>query len=160
PGLAWIKDHEGRYLYVNEMAERAFGHTRDVLQGKTDNDIFPPQTAAQFRENDYEALHSINGVQIVETLKHGDGVVHHSIVSKFPIAGDVSPMVGGIAIDITDRKRAEETVNSLLRISKLLNATLSIDELLDILVQEAMSLVGAQSGLSGLLTSRGMVSSK
>src|SRR5262249_36959132 len=94
PGLAWIKDHEGRYLYVNEMAERAFGHTRDVLQGKTDNDIFPPQTAAQFRENDYEALHSINGVQIVETLKHGDGVVHHSIVSKFPIAGDVSPMVG------------------------------------------------------------------
>jgi PAS domain-containing protein len=24
PGLAWIKDHEGRYVFVNDAAERAF----------------------------------------------------------------------------------------------------------------------------------------
>lgn len=162
PGLAWIKDDEGRYLYVNEAAERVFGVSRDRLLGQTDNEIFPPATAAQFRKNDSEALQSTEGVQVVETLRHDDGIVHHSIVSKFPIAGptDESTMIGGIAIDITDRKRAEETVTALLRISKQLNSTLSIDGLLDILAQEAISLIGAEAGVSGLLTPQGMVCTK
>ncbi len=162
PGLAWIKDDEGRYLYVNEAAERVFGVSRDRLLGQTDSEIFPPETAAQFRKNDSEALQSTEGVQVVETLRHDDGVVHHSIVSKFPIAGptDESTMIGGIAIDITDRKRAEETVTALLRISKQLNSTLSIDGLLDILAQEAISLIGAEAGVSGLLTPQGMVCTK
>ena len=29
PGLAWIKDSQGRYVYANEAAERAFGTPRD-----------------------------------------------------------------------------------------------------------------------------------
>ncbi|MGH7128566.1 MAG: PAS domain-containing sensor histidine kinase, partial [Planctomycetaceae bacterium] len=53
---------------------------------------------------------SESGIQAVETLEQEDGVVHHSLVSKFPIpAADGRPaMVGGMAIDITGRKRAEE----------------------------------------------------
>jgi len=162
PGLAWIKDDKGRYLYVNEAAERVFGVSRERLIGRTDDDLFSADTAAQFRKNDHEALHSGQGVQVVETLKHDDGVVHHSIVSKFPIARptEASSMVGGIAIDITDRKRAEETVTALLRISKQLNSTLSIDGLLDILVLEATALVGAEAGASGLLTPQGMACTK
>lgn len=161
PGLAWIKDIEGRYVYVNEAAERVFGVQREVLEGKTDLDIFPPEVATQFRQNDFEALSSGKGVQIVETLKHEDGTIHHSIVNKFPISSSNElALVGGIAIDITDRKRAEETVSSLLRISKQLNSTLSIDGLLDILVQEAISLVGGEAGVSGLLTPQGMVCRK
>lgn len=162
PGLAWIKDDEGRYLYVNEAAERVFGMSRDRLLGQTDDEIFCPETAAQFHKNDSEALRSSEGVQVVETLKHDDGVIHHSIVSKFPIAGphDETTMIGGIAIDITDRRRAEETVTALLRISKQLNSTLSLDGLLDILAQESIALVGAEAGVSGLLTSQGMVCTK
>lgn len=60
-------------------------------------------------------------------------------------------------IDITQRKRAEETVRALLRISERLNATLDVDELLDILVQEAIDLADAESGTSGLQTPQGMV---
>ena len=46
PGLAWIKDPDGRYLYANDAAERAFGDPRDRLYGKTDAEVFPPETAA------------------------------------------------------------------------------------------------------------------
>ena len=110
PGMAWIKDLEGRYVYANDSAFTIFGRPRDVLYGKTDREVFSPEEAAQFTENDHKAAASQTGVQLVETLKHRDGVLHHSIVSKFPILGedDRPAFVGGIAIDITDRLRAEK----------------------------------------------------
>jgi PAS domain S-box-containing protein len=109
PGLAWAKDLEGRYVYANDAALKAFGISREELYGKTDDAIFPPATAAQFRENDQRARAAGAGVQVVETLEQPDGVLHHSLVSKFPIPGpDGATLVGGMAIDITDRKRAEE----------------------------------------------------
>jgi PAS domain S-box-containing protein len=112
PGLAWIKDVQGRYVFVNDAAERAFRAPREQLYGKTDDDLFPPATAAQFRENDRRAKASESGVLVIETLEHSDGVVHHSLVSKFPIPGaDGRPaLVGGMAIDVTERKRAEDTL--------------------------------------------------
>ena len=86
PGLAWIKDLDGRYVFVNDAAEQAFRRPREELLGRTDTEIFPPHVAAQFRGNDAEALASGTGIETIETLEQGDGV-HHSIVSKFPIPG-------------------------------------------------------------------------
>ncbi|HWS89922.1 MAG TPA: PAS domain S-box protein [Pyrinomonadaceae bacterium] len=110
PGLAWIKDLEGRYVYANEAAARAFRVPREELKGKTDAEIFPPETAAQFRENDRRALEA-GGVLTLERLEHPDGV-HHSIVSKFPMPGrdGQTLLVGGVAIDVTERIRAEEAL--------------------------------------------------
>lgn len=159
PGLAWIKDQDGRYRYANGAAQNAFSVSHEELYGRTDDDIFPAATAAQFRANDREALARGQGIQFTETLIHDDGLVHHSLVSKFPLAdrtGDPAG-IGGMAIDITERKRAEETVSSLLRISSRLNSTLSVDQLLDILVLEARDLVGAEAGVAGLRTAEGMV---
>lgn len=110
PGLAWIKDLEGRYVYVNEAAGLVFQTSREEVLGKRDEDIFPAAVVDQFRENDRQALMSQAGVQVIETLKHQDGVLHHSIVSKFPILGpDGRPvLIGGMAIDMTARKQAEQ----------------------------------------------------
>jgi PAS domain S-box-containing protein len=114
PGLAWIKDTKGRYVYANEAAERAFGVSGDALYGKTDEEIFPAETAKQFRTHDRHAIESGTGIQIVESMVEGDGVLHHSVVSKFPIAGaDGKPaLIGGMAIDITEQKQAEESVRN------------------------------------------------
>ncbi len=112
PGLAWIKDLKGCYVYANDAAVRAFRGTRDALYGRTDDEIFPPETAAQFKQNDHKALLSEAGVQVIETLEQPDGIVHHSVVSKFPIlgAGGNPALVGGMAIDVTDRLRAEKVL--------------------------------------------------
>jgi PAS domain S-box-containing protein len=110
PGLAWIKDLQGRYVYANDAALKAFPCSRDGLYGKTDDEVFPAQTAARFKDNDRKALASETGVQAIETLQHADGIVRHAVVSKFPILGPAGrpALVGGMAIDITDRLRAEE----------------------------------------------------
>ncbi|PYT00631.1 MAG: hypothetical protein DMF63_06235 [Acidobacteria bacterium] len=112
PGLAWIKDLDGRYVYANESAERSFGVSGADLYGKTDEEIFPSQTAAQFRAHDNRAVESGSGIQIAEALVEDDGVIHHSIVSKFPItSADGRPtLIGGMAIDVTEQKQAEQAL--------------------------------------------------
>lgn len=126
PGLAWIKDLEGRYVYVNDAAARAFGCSRETLLGRTDAALFPPATADRFMENDRLAAASPAGVQVVEELMQG-GEIRSSLVSKFSIAGRVGHpnLVGGIAIDITDRMRAEQALREADRRKDEFLATLA-----------------------------------
>lgn len=127
PGLAWIKDLEGRYVYANDSALRAFQQNAGEVYGFTDRDILPAETAREFMVNDRLALADPGGRQFVETLRSEDGTLHSSIVSKFPIPGrDGSPVgVGGIAIDITDRLRAEEELKEAHRRKDEFLATLA-----------------------------------
>jgi PAS domain S-box-containing protein len=112
PGLAWIKDLQGRYVYANAAAEQAFNAPQEQLYARTDEDIFPRDVAAQFKKNDEQALADEKGLQVIETLKQPDGVLHYALVSKFPIPGPdgSTTLIGGTAFDITERLHAEEAL--------------------------------------------------
>ncbi|HSB00838.1 MAG TPA: PAS domain S-box protein [Anaerolineales bacterium] len=113
PGLAWIKDMQGRYVYANAAAEKAFSVPREKLYGKTDLEIFPPKVAAQYKRNDEQALINEKGMQTIEMLQQDDGILHYSLVNKFPIPGpDGNPaLIGGTAFDITERLQAEAALH-------------------------------------------------
>ena len=127
PGLAWIKDLHGCYVYVNEAAARAFGASAENIAGRTDADLFPPESAHTFIENDRRALAGGTGIQVIEFLRDPQGLLRHSIVSKFPIrdAEGRPRLLGGIAIDITDRVQAEDALRRADRRKDEFLATLS-----------------------------------
>src|SRR6266542_1389141 len=129
PGLAWIKDLQGRYVYANAAAVKAFRKSPEELYGRTDDEVFPPEVAAQFKENDQQALTKEEGIFVVETLEHEDGILHYSAVRKFPIPGQDGreTNIGGIAIDITESKRADEALReSELRFRTMISAVPSL----------------------------------
>src|SRR5262249_20600232 len=84
PGLAWIKDTSGRYVYLNGAFERAFNVKLSDWQGKTDFDVWPETIATQFTTNDRHVLSTNAPILVVESVQQVDGM-HASLVSKFPI---------------------------------------------------------------------------
>jgi PAS domain S-box-containing protein len=127
PGLAWIKDADGKYVYANAAAEKAFGTSLSDLRGKTDDDLFPPETAIQFKTHDAQAMANDAGIQVIETLADETGELRHSLVCKFPIPSTEGEwrLVGGMAVDITDRLRAEEALREADRLKNQFLAMLA-----------------------------------
>ncbi|MGE5443527.1 MAG: EAL domain-containing protein, partial [Ignavibacteriales bacterium] len=111
PGVAFMKDVQGHHIYVNETWEKIFHKRLSGWFGKTDDEIWPYATATQFKENDRVTIESRKAFQTIETAQHEDGI-HYWLSTKFPILDkNGNPvMVGGIAIDITERKVAEEAL--------------------------------------------------
>ncbi len=104
----YLKDLEGRYLFINRTFERLFSLDRFTVMGKTDLDIFPTEIAEAFRENDRMALESPQAFEKEELAPHPDGL-HTYISNKFPLltTDGVPYALCGISTDITKRKQAE-----------------------------------------------------
>jgi diguanylate cyclase (GGDEF)-like protein/PAS domain S-box-containing protein len=155
PAAAWIKDMEGRYVMVNAEAERVFSLPLQRLIGKTDFDIFPPDTAEQFTENDRRVLRENRTLQTIEVLRQADGIEHSSIVSKFTVPGPGGrpAFLGGVAFDITERKKAEDQIkrskelsDAVNRINAAIFSMLDPDEIMNRVLEEAARATGADSG--------------
>jgi PAS domain S-box-containing protein len=143
PGAAWMKDISGRYLYANETAEKIFRICKSELCGRCDDEVFPPETAEQFKRNDQSAIQGGRGVQVVEAMRQPDGV-HHSIVSKFPILNESGDpvMVGGVAIDITERIKAEQLSAAFAQLGQRLSVATTRLEAARIIVDIAQEILG------------------
>ncbi|MET0378110.1 MAG: EAL domain-containing protein, partial [Spongiibacteraceae bacterium] len=111
--MSWMKDKNGKYIFLNKHYEERFEISGQWL-GKTDFDLFPASNAELFRENDLKVLRSGLPIVVEEITTGLNGAFHHLLSTKFPyvdVAGN--QYVGGIAVDITDRKMAEEKIENL-----------------------------------------------
>lgn len=107
PTLVFLKDAQGRFLYLNKTFEETLNVKLDDLEGKTDFAWLSPDAAARVRLSDRIVLESGVMCRAVESVPLPDGTARDWLTLKFQVpdgAGDYC--VGGVAIDITERVEA------------------------------------------------------
>ena len=111
PAVAFMKDAEGRYVYVNKPFEKVFGQKLSFLKGRTSFDWLPPISAADTHEHDLKVLEGGRPQETIESLPAGDGTTHHWLVFKFPTIDSAGRRyISGVGVDITERRHAEEAL--------------------------------------------------
>lgn len=107
PALAFMKDADGRYVYVNDSFVKLFGRSRAEMEGIYDEDYLPADVARSVRENDLKVMSSRQVAEFTERVPTPDGVDREWLVFKFPFENIYGNLhVGGIALDITERKKS------------------------------------------------------
>lgn len=114
PSAIFLKDTEGRFVFVNkEFARRGRTRTDDVV-GKTDYDFLDAETAKRLEAIDREVMESRQTRQTEITMMTLDGP--RIIMSlKFPILDENGGLigVGGIGTDITEHEQAKLATQKL-----------------------------------------------
>jgi diguanylate cyclase (GGDEF)-like protein/PAS domain S-box-containing protein len=113
PAVAWMKDERGRYIYVNAPFELTFGLRQSEVSGKSEISVWSPETTQRIVENDREVLSRGKPVQLEETLAGKDGKPQHWWILQFPVEdGRGQRFVGGLAVEATERRQAEEALRA------------------------------------------------
>ncbi|MBB5352497.1 PAS domain S-box-containing protein [Haloferula luteola] len=115
PAVVSMKSRTGTYLMVNRGFEEMFGLDRQVVLGKTDEDVLGDKEVAQaFRERDREVLESGEVLPLDERF-YVDGHPRWYATVRFPLRDDRGEIyaVGGVSTDVTDRREAEDSMRRL-----------------------------------------------
>lgn len=106
PAVIYLKDLEGRYLFVNRQFLKINGLASENAIGKTIFDIAPREHAEIAQAHHQKILATQSVVEVEETIAYPDGLHTHFAV-KFPIRDTAGKIFAtcGVSTDITERKR-------------------------------------------------------
>ena len=111
PNIISLMDREGRYLMVNRATTELLGCSEADLVGKTFAEVLPHETATLFMERLRIVLETQRVLQVEDSIP-APGGEHAYSTTLFPLYDDQGDIyaVGGLALDITARVRAEREV--------------------------------------------------
>ncbi|MCU1276911.1 MAG: Blue-light-activated protein, partial [bacterium] len=109
PNALYLKDLQGRHLWMSPGYERLSGRPVGAFAGKTSREVFPPEIAAIMEENDRRVIETRAPVTAEEAVLEQDGL-HTYLTAKFPVldAGGAPIAIGGLSTDITEIKQAQK----------------------------------------------------
>lgn len=110
----FMKDLQGRYVFINSAGADVVGKSAKEIVGKDDTEIFPYEIGLAIRENERKFLAS--GVnQSYEDIVSYRGELRTFLAGKTLCRNEQGDVIGiiGIARDISDRKLAEQQIKQL-----------------------------------------------
>ncbi len=114
PDAIYVKDRQSRWLMANPAVLRIVGKTAEQALGKTDSDLYAnPEIGRAILDNDRRILESGRPQAFEEIADAPEG--RRTFLSiKAPWRNAKGDIIGviGISRDITDRKRAEESLHA------------------------------------------------
>jgi PAS domain S-box-containing protein len=123
PSGVFLKDEDGRYVFVNRTGEALMGRTD--WAGKTDDELLPAAAGAEVRAHDRAALEAGRPRQYDLRLPTPQGVRTLSSI-KFPLRDSSGRRyVGAITSDVTEQRAADEALREADRRKDQFIATLA-----------------------------------
>lgn len=113
--MIYVKDVDGRYLFVNRQLEKNLHLSGEHILGNTDIDLGIHELSRTFYTNDLKVIDTKAPIEFEEVIQQEDGP-HTYISLKFPIyhtADDSISAVCNISTDITERKRVDAELGRL-----------------------------------------------
>jgi two-component system cell cycle sensor histidine kinase/response regulator CckA len=111
PTLKWMKDEQGRFLYMNKAWRDVFELGQTALAGSTLFELVSDEMAARVADVESTVLREDRAVETIEDTEYPPGNKRSWNTIRFPFRGPSGGrLIGGVAIDITARKQAEAAV--------------------------------------------------
>ncbi len=119
PNMIFVKEaKELRFVRFNKAGEALLGYPKEALIGKNDYDFFPREQADFFVSKDRQVLNEGRLVDIpeepIQTRHLGVRILHTKKIPLYDKEGKPLYLLG-ISEDITERKKAEEEREQLVR---------------------------------------------
>jgi PAS domain S-box-containing protein len=119
PAVAWIKDADGNYAYLNKAWGEALGTSREQWLGKHPSALMPAAVVARLAEADVAVYAKGEAIESEEETVDPAGRRRLWQSIKFPIFTPGSPtMLGGVAIDITELRQSEMALQASAELNR------------------------------------------
>lgn len=114
--FVYVRDMQGRFLFVNKEYERVFGFAPEQVIGRKIEDVFPPGLARHNYGMDRAVIAAGPHGRREDEVRLDDGK-RIFLVVRSPLVNEKGEVYGvcGVGTDITLRKHAEEAMQSLNR---------------------------------------------
>jgi PAS domain S-box-containing protein len=115
PCAVFIKNLQGRYVFVNEMCEKVFRRRLEEWVGRTDEDLWSKNLANKFKMIDHQIIKDKKAIETTESVSSPEDGAQHWLTTRFPILDEQGEptMIGGAAINITESKRLERELQTV-----------------------------------------------
>jgi PAS domain S-box-containing protein len=118
--MIYIKDREGRYVLINPAGMQSAGLTHEQIIGKNDAELWGQATSATYHESDAYVM-SRGQPFTFEWHKTDQDPRRIYLATKYPYLSNQGELIGvvGISRDITELKRAEESLRQTQKLESL-----------------------------------------